>query len=199
MIAKYIKEELSMFKSKDNFQIIEEYVNQYVWNNAGDWLHIFFQTLEDKGISREFINENEEKIIDIFTEVFTGVLSYMIEVEMEPMSPEEFMKKRMSESLEDTFQPKSREEIVDFLREEEWDEFELEDGRQAWLIEDSFPGMAGETVTVYKIFVDDGSEYTLNNDTLDELPFTMDDRMGLIELIDDTNEENYNNAIAFVK
>jgi hypothetical protein len=95
---------------------------------------------------------------------------------------------KTNEALGDIFRPKDKEEILSdyiaFLREEGWDEMELKDGRSVWLIQEEFPGMVDETVTAYKIFVEDGEEYWLNNDTLDKLPFKMDDRIELVQLMD---------------
>ena len=99
------------------------------------------------------------------------------------------------ESLEDTFQPKSKEDIVADLRGSEWDEIELQDGRSMWLIEEDFPGMAGESVTWFKLVDDEGNEHSLSNETLDKFPFHRGDREELVRLMDDTMDDNHAAAV----
>jgi len=182
MRAKCIREDLSFLKSKDSLQVITEYADEYMWNNLADMMRNFFHTLNEKGISKEYIQENYEKIYNILTEAFQQPLSYMLDVEMDSSE--------VLESLEDTLKPKDLNKIIAILQEEGWDEMELTDGRRVWLIEKTYRGMAGEPQESYTLFTEDGKEYPLNNETLDELPFSMDDRQELVQFMDDWAESS---------
>jgi len=199
MRAQYITEEstFSPFQAKSEEEVwksFRDYANTFAWNTIGDEITGFFERLASNGISYDFILNNEEQILKVFLNEIYGSASHAIEVDLEDrvrFKDEE----EIDESLEDTFRPKSKEAIIKSLRDGEWDEFTLKDGRSLWLVEMNFPGMAGESVSWYSLVDENGEEHSLSNETLDSFPFTMDDRIELVRLMDDTMEDNHQAAV----
>jgi len=193
MRGKYIKEE-QVFQPKGKEEIIDDMLNiDFVWpitnsiRKVVEKIPIESFTLEEL---REIVNQS----VNIATEYFNDVL---LEDFFEDNETGYF--EDVDESLDSTFKPKSKEAIIQELRDDGWEEIVLKDGRSVWLMEMDYPGMAGESMTVLSIVDEDGKQWPLNNETLDAFPFEWSDRKELVELMDDSYQTNYNNAIAYVK
>ena len=190
MRAKKVNEDVSaILAPKEHTEIIREVLWDYEnYSQLRRFIYEILDKLNEKGIS---VDKHQEQIRKILMEVFDNSLDEVYDFAS--------MGDTTNESIKDTLKPKKKEDIISTLREAGWDEIILKDGKTLWLIEEDIPGMAGETMTIYSLVDENGNKYPLNNKILDEFPFEMNDRIELVQLMDDAAQTNYNNAIAYVK
>jgi len=183
MRAHYITEEI-ILRPKDKDNILNDLINIDTAEPIVDGLRNVVDSIPDRTFTFS-------EIEDLLKQLSTMALEYFVGTQL---SDWEYL----VESLSDTLKPKDEADIRQELNNI-GDEIILKDGKSVWLIQQSISGMAGEPVEILTIVDDNGKSWPLSNETLDTLDFEWDDRRELVELMDDSYQTNYNNAIAYVK
>jgi len=144
-----------------------------------------------------FTEDNYDELRESVFKFLKNVGEYFTDTDlMEIIEDWEYQK--VYESIGDTLKPKDSSDIRQEL-DNIGDEIILRNGKSVWLIQQTYPGMAGEDMEILTIVDENGEAWPLNNETLDALDFDWDDRKELVELMNQSYLTNNNNAIAYVK
>jgi hypothetical protein len=160
MRAKSVNE-YQVFKPKTKESIISDFINI---DNAMPLVNQIGAILEQIPPG-SFTYEEMRDIVNQLTQM---AADYYNDVHLEDL-----MDNELTESLIDTFKPKSKEDIIKQMRDlYSSTEVTLKDGRLAWYFEDSFKDMGGEYVEFLSLVDENGDKQFITNDNLNlfEIP-----------------------------
>lgn len=174
MKAKLIKEN-NVFKPKEKETILKSFINVDTALPLIEALTEVMSTVPKNYFTYEEMRGIAERLSVVATDFFN-------DVRLEEMLDD------VNESVTDVLKPKNKEDILNNLRNTDYTEYELQNGRRVWVYEDSFKDHGGEQVFFHTIVDENGKKEFLDNEALSRYPFYQEDRMELVKKLDNYSD-----------